>query len=103
MKNSGQKRRPKSEGDFCQQWNKKANYGDKKKTQISNKNIGLMKELILYINHELILENQKLYKLARDLKRQNNYKYNSRFIHVDDIYSLDELLNRSLSSPKNLN
>lgn len=76
-----------------------------------------MEESILYIKHELTPEIQKLHKLATGFKRHNNYKNSwtngekiflrktdtSRIIHVNYTYRLDELPNKTLTSPKNLN
>lgn len=67
-KTMGKKEDPKIKVTFDNNEIKKIMEG--KKTQISTKDIGLIEESILNINHELTLENQKLYKLARDFRRQ---------------------------------
>lgn len=47
----------------------------KKNTIIKTSMIGFVEDKIIFLNHDMTRENQKLFKEARDFKKQENYKY----------------------------
>ncbi|KAK9881846.1 hypothetical protein WA026_018033 [Henosepilachna vigintioctopunctata] len=90
------------------------NYEDKKEimkakrdVNLSTKNLGLQDDRTLYLNHELTRENQILFKQAREMKKDFNYKYiwateeniklrkteGSTVITIKDKHQLDEIKN----------
>ncbi|KAL3276620.1 hypothetical protein HHI36_011992 [Cryptolaemus montrouzieri] len=47
----------------------------RKESQITTKNLKLTGDSIIYLNHELTRQNQLLFKLTRDKKRELQYKF----------------------------